>query len=121
MLRSIKSNGIINLYDEGEFCRDYIHVNDLCYAVKMVLDKGFTNDIYNIGNGKPILFKDIIDYAIKKTNSSVTVNHIEQSDFHKLVQVKSMYMNTTKLRSLGYSPIYNIYLTVDQLLNENFS
>ena len=121
MLRVIKSNGIINLYDQGEFCRDYIHVNDLCYAVKIVLAKGFTNDIYNIGNGKPILFKDIINYAIKKTNSTVTVNHVQQTDFHKLVQVKSMYMNTNKLRSIGYTPIYNIYLTVDQILNENFS
>ena len=121
MLRQIKNGGVIDLYDNGEFCRDYIHVNDLCYAVDLVMRKGFENDVYNIGNGKPIWFKDVINYAIKKTNYTATVNNIPQPEFHKHVQVKSMYMNTNKLQNLGYTPMYNIYLIVDILLNEDFS
>lgn len=117
LLKEIKKNGEINLYEGGEFYRDYIHVSDLCSAVKLVIDKGMKNEIFNIGNGKPIWFKDVINYAILKTNSTVKVNIVEQAPFHKLVQVKSMYMDNNKIRSLGYIPIYSINTIVDQLLS----
>jgi len=116
LLNEIKKNGEIDLYEGGEFYRDYIHVSDLCSAVKLVIDKGMYNEVYNIGNGKPIVFKDVIDYAIKKTNSTVKINIVEQNSFHKLVQVKSMYMENSKLRSLGYVPLFSINNIVDQIL-----
>lgn len=117
LLNEIKKNGEINLYEGGEFYRDYIHVSDLCSAVKLVMDKSKKNEIYNIGNGKPIWFKDVIDYAIKKANSTVVVNNVDQSPFHKIVQVKSMYMDNSKLKSLGYIPTYSINNIVDQLIS----
>lgn len=116
LLNEIKKNGEINLYEGGEFYRDYIHVSDLCNAVKLVMEKGAVNEIYNIGNGKPIWFKDVIDYAVKKTNSTVKINNVEQAPFHKLVQVKSMYMDNNKLRSLGFIPMFSINTIVDQIL-----
>jgi nucleoside-diphosphate-sugar epimerase len=117
LLNEVMKNGEINLYEGGEFYRDFIHVSDLCSAVKLVMEKGKKNEIYNVGNGKLIKFKDIIDYAIKKTNSTVKVNFIEQPQFHKMVQVKSMCMDNTKLRSLGYIPTYTINNIVDQILS----
>jgi len=116
LINEIKNNHDINLYNEGQFYRDYIHVADLCSAVKLVIERGQKNEIYNIGNGKPTLFKDIIDYAIKKINSTSKINYIEQPFFHKTVQVESMYMENSKLRALGYIPVYSINATVDQLL-----
>jgi len=121
LINQIKNNEEINLYDKGEFYRDYIHVSDLCYAVRSVMQRGDVNQIYNIGNGNPILFKEIIEYAVKKSGSTSKINFIEQPDFHKLVQVKSMYMDNSKIRSLGYSPIFAINTIVDRLLNEDFT
>lgn len=121
LIEKIRFNEDIDIYDNGEFYRDYIHVSDLCYAVRTVMQHGAVNEIYNIGNGKPILFREIIEYAIKKSNSKSKINFIEQPDFHKLVQVKSMYMDNSKIRSLGYSPIFTINTIVNQLLNEDIS
>ena len=121
MIDRLKRNEEINLYDGGNFFRDYIHVSDLCYAVRTVMQRGDVNEIYNIGNGKPILFKDIIEYAYEKSESNSKINFIEQPDFHKLVQVQSMYMDNTKIRSLGYSPIFSINTIVNQLLDENIT
>ena len=121
LIEKIRFNEDIDIYDNGEFYRDYIHVSDLCYAVRTVMQHGAVNEIYNIGNGKPILFREIIEYAIKKSNSKSKINFIEQPDFHKLVQVKSMYMDNSKIRSLGYSPIFTIHTIINQLLNEDIS
>jgi nucleoside-diphosphate-sugar epimerase len=114
MINQMKQDQPVNLYDGGEFIRDYIHVDDLCNAVNTVLTQGTTNEIYNIGNGMDTKFKDIIDHVVKLGSIS-QVNNIEQADFHKIVQVKSMYMDTTKLRMLGYAPKYSIYNIVEEL------
>jgi nucleoside-diphosphate-sugar epimerase len=121
LINRIKNNEEINLYDNGNFYRDYMHVSDLCYATRTVMQRGGVNEIFNIGNGKPILFKEIIEYAVQKSGSSSKINYVEQPDFHKQVQVKSMYMDNSKIRSLGYSPIFIINTIVNQLLNEDLT
>lgn len=116
LINQMKNNLPINLYDGGEFVRDYIHVDDLCQAVNLVISSGELNQIYNIGNGHSTKFKDIIDHVVKLGSKSV-VNHIEQADFHKIVQVKSMYMDTDKLKKLGYRPNYSIHTIIEELYN----
>ena len=69
-----------------------------------MLQKGNTNDIYNIGNGATWYFGDIIKYAHKKLLSKGTVTHVTPKDFQKQVVVQSFYMNTEKLKALGYRP-----------------
>lgn len=118
MINQMKQGLPVNLYDGGEFIRDYIHVDDLCRAVNLVLTNGSVNEIYNIGNGQGTRFKDIIDYAMQLGSTS-QVNNIEQADFHKIVQVKSMYMDTSKLKNLGYQPNFSIYNIVEELYRGN--
>lgn len=114
MVNQMRQGLPINLYDGGEFIRDFIHVDDLCRAVNIVLAMGNLNEIYNIGNGNGTRFKDIIEYVMKLGSTS-QINNVEQADFHKIVQVKSMYMDTSKLKSLGYTPQHSIYDMIDQL------
>ena len=106
----------INLYNGGEFYRDYIDVQDVAHALDILLTKSNLNDIYNISNGKALLYKDLIDYVVKITQSKSQINHIEPSSFHKIVQVKSMVIDNTKLVSLGYSPTRTIFETIGTLI-----
>jgi dTDP-glucose 4,6-dehydratase len=121
LLRKLKNHEEINLYIDGNFYRDYMHVADVCSAINLVLEKGNYNEIYNIGTGTPVLFKDAIDYIVKKTNSKSKVNHIDQSSFHKIVQTPSFYMNCEKLKKLGYANFKNIYTILDELIEEKYN
>jgi len=116
LTKQLIENKDIDLYDDGDFYRDYIHVTDVCRAINLVLEKGELNSIYNIGNGEATLFKDAIEYVLQKTQSTSKVNSIPQAEFHKLVQVKSMHLEVSKLKSLGYKPLYNIHQTLDELI-----
>jgi nucleoside-diphosphate-sugar epimerase len=119
LIRKITKNEDIDLYDGGNFYRDYIHIQDVCRAINLVLEKGELNTIYNIGNNASTKFIDAIKYAIKKSGSTSKINHIPQADFHKIVQVKTMTMDSTKLATLGYKPQYNIDNIIDELLVDN--
>lgn len=115
LLNEIKFGRPIDLYDGGCFTRDFIHVEDLCFAVKLIMEKGNSNKIFNVGNGKAILFKDVIEYARETYNSLSNIKTIEQPEFHKLVQVKNMYMDNTQLKELGYLSKHSIYSFVDEV------
>lgn len=116
LISQIKENKEINLYNNGNFYRDFIHVNDVAKGIKYVMDHGIFNETYNLGCGIPIVFKSIIDYAVEKTNSKSDIGIMEATDFHKIVQVESMYLDTSKLNDLGFKPEKNIYQIVDELL-----
>ena len=92
----------IELYEGGKFYRDFIHVDDVCDGIKLVMSEGKTNTIYNVGSGVPTTFGDAIHMAAAKVNSVSTITDIPQPQFHKTVQAKSFYMDTQKLENLGF-------------------
>ena len=117
LLGEIAANRPVDLYDSGYFYRDYIDVRDCARAIDLVTTKGEVNSIYNIGNGKGIIFRDIIRYARDAMDSASELRTIEQKEFHKKVQSsRSFFMDNTKLRELGYRPEYHIHQTVDDII-----
>ena len=103
LLQKIKNSEEINLYNNGNFLRDYLNVDDCCEAIKKCIEKSEANQIINIGSGKGYIFKDIIEEAINLTKSNSKINNINPPEFHKIVQVKDMYLDTTKLKNLGFN------------------
>lgn len=118
LLRKIKNNEDIQLYNNGDFYRDYMHVIDVCRATNLVINKAPVNEIYNIGTGIPVLFKDIINYIVDRTGSTSKVSTIDQTNFHKIVQTPSFYMNCNKLKNLGFDSTYSMTTILDELINE---
>jgi nucleoside-diphosphate-sugar epimerase len=116
MINELKAGRDVNVYDGGNLYRDYIHVNDAARAIKTIVDKGEINTIYNVGNGKPLLFKDMIEYAKKLIGGEGKLNSIEIPQFHRTVQVRSMWMLSDKLKSLGYEPKYDLKAIIEDMV-----
>jgi nucleoside-diphosphate-sugar epimerase len=119
LLGELKANRPVELYDSGYFYRDYIDVRDCAKAIDLVVRKGELDSIYNIGNGKPIIFRDVIRYARDAIDSGSEIRTIEQKEFHKKVQSsRSFFMDNTKLMTLGYRPEFSINQTIDNIIHD---
>jgi nucleoside-diphosphate-sugar epimerase len=116
LIDEMKKGNDINLYNGGEFIRDYMYIDDVCRSIKLCIEKSGYNQIINIGSGKPYVFKKLIDYVAKKINYTGSIKNIEPTEFHKLVQVKDFYMDVSKLNKLGFKPEYDIFKGLDTLL-----
>ena len=116
LINGILNNENINLYDGGENIRDFMHVSDVARAINLVIKKSPINDIINVGSGKPFKLIDIMSYVKEKTNSKSNFISIEPPEFHKIVQVKDMYLNVKKLDNLGFKPKYTIWDGLDMLI-----
>ena len=102
MIQELKADRDINLYDHGSHCRDIMHVDDVCRAIKLVLEKGELDQTYNIGSGKPTKVSEIIHLANHYIKSKGKIGNIEPPSFHTAVQTQGFWMDTRKLRALGF-------------------
>jgi nucleoside-diphosphate-sugar epimerase len=116
MIKQVVNNEDISLYEGGIFYRDYIHVDDVVQAINLIIEKGNINEIYNIGNGEKVFIKQALDYVKDKVNSTSKFGTMEIPQFHKTVQTKNMILDTSKLKTLGYTPKYNLFQTLDTLI-----
>jgi nucleoside-diphosphate-sugar epimerase len=116
LINEAVNNRDIHLYYGGEVLRDYIYVDDVCRAIKLCIKTAPTNQVINIGSGKPYKFLDLIEYAIEKSKSSSNIINIEPSVFHNIVQVRHSYLDISKLKSYGYKPSTDIYQVIDKLI-----
>jgi dTDP-glucose 4,6-dehydratase len=115
MINELKLNHDISLYDQGSNCRDVMHVQDVCGAIKLICDKGEYNQIYNVGSGKPTTMGEIISLAKHYLKSQSKINYIEPPEFHNTVQTKNFWMDTKKLKSLGFEQKLSLEFIIKDL------
>ena len=114
MIDELKADRDVKLYDHGSHCRDIMHVDDVCRAIKLVMDKGELNQIYNIGSGNPTSVSEIMSLAKHYSRSRGELLNMEPPEFHKNVQTQNFWMDTTKLKSLGFEQhLTNEYIVKD--------
>jgi nucleoside-diphosphate-sugar epimerase len=101
--------------DDGTPIRDIMHVDDVCSAIKLVCDVGNLNEIYNIGSGQPTTICDIIQTAKEYLRSKSTIKFKEAPEFHKIVQVKNFWFDTTKLQKLTFTQSISTQKIIEEL------
>ena len=115
MIANMRDGQPIRLYNEGTDIRDILHVQDVCRAIDLVITKGEKNQIYNIGSGQPTKVGDIINKAKELLNSSSEIVSVPSPKFHSVVQTKDFWMDTTKLKSLGFEQKISLDDLIKQL------
>ena len=117
LINEMKEHRDINLYEGGDFYRDFVHVEDVVKGFDTIINRGEKGEIYNLGSCQsPVLFKDIIDYAHIKLNSKSKIGSMEPTNFHKIIQTRSIHLDCSKLIGLGFTPSYSVFESIDSLL-----
>jgi len=108
LVNEIKVGNDVNLYEGGDFLRDYIDVRDVVRAIDLVISKMPSGGTINIGTGVPSKFSELLEKVKLNFNSKSRLISIPTPDFHKKVQVRDAYLDITLLKDLGFTPKYNI-------------
>lgn len=117
LIGKMQKNEDIDVYGKGRFFRNYMHVSDVCRAIDLVMDKGKTNHIYNIGHPEHRWFIEHLYYIRDKINYTGNINFIEPKEFHQQVQTPSFRMSTMRLMNdTGFRPLYSIEAMLDDLV-----
>ena len=96
---NLLDDGKIPLYGDGMNERDWIHVDDHCAGVHLVLDQGTPGEIYNIGAGNETPNRVLVDKLLAllgKDESSV--QYVED----RLGHDRRYSVDITKVSALGW-------------------
>jgi len=116
LITCLKTGEPIKIYDNGSNIRDLMDVTDCCRAIKCCIDNGPVNEIINISNAEPITIGEVLFYAKDKLQSTTSIESIETPEFHKIVQIKNMWLDNKKLLSYGYIPKTTVFESIDKIL-----
>ena len=100
----MKEDKDLLLYDDGMQPRDYMHVSDVCRALKLVIENGWTDSIWNIAAGNPLPFRTIMVKARDYLGSKSKFKYVETPKFNKIAQANNYSVDVTKLKGLGFEP-----------------
>ena len=92
----------VPLYGDGLNVRDWLHVDDHCRGILLVLEKGRVGEIYNIGGGTELTNREIVDQLLELCASDESmVEHVPD----RLGHDRRYSVDWTKIRTeLGYHP-----------------
>ena len=92
----------VPLYGEGSNIRDWLHVDDHCRGIHLVLTRGRAGEVYNIGGGTELTNKELTGLLLEATGT----------DWERVVRVTDRLghdlrysVDISKIRDeLGYEP-----------------
>ena len=114
MIGLLKQHKDIKLFDDGDYKKDYMFVEDICRAIKFLIKKSETNQIYNVATGSSMTFKDILLTASDIVSSRSEFIPVPFPKEQEYLQVKNMTLNVDKLSSMGFLP----KMSFDEGLNQ---
>ena len=89
IIRSKIDNKKINLINNGNSIRDFIHVKDVAKIYKQFIEKKFENGVYDLGTGDGYLIKDIVDFSNFPKANIIKLNNINEI-YNSIAQNKNL-------------------------------
>ncbi|MEV8633542.1 dTDP-glucose 4,6-dehydratase [Streptosporangium sp. NPDC051023] len=91
----------VPLYGDGLNVREWLHVDDHCRGIQLVLDKGSPGEVYNIGGGVELTNRELTERLLAAFGVGwEMVSHVRDRPGHDL----RYSVDSGKIRAIGYEP-----------------
>ncbi|MFI6444175.1 dTDP-glucose 4,6-dehydratase [Kitasatospora sp. NPDC050543] len=98
---SLMRGGTVPLYGDGLNVRDWLHVDDHCRGIDLVLAKGEPGEVYNIGGGRELTNRELTSVLLEAFGADwSSVRAVADRKGHD----RRYSLDDSKLRRLGYRP-----------------
>jgi dTDP-glucose 4,6-dehydratase len=99
---NLMDGGTVPLYGEGANVRDWLHVDDHCRGVQLVVEGGRPGEVYNIGGGTELTNKELTGLLLEACGADWSrVRNVEDRKGHDLRYSVDIGKITAEL---GYKP-----------------
>jgi dTDP-glucose 4,6-dehydratase len=89
------------VYGDGRQVRDWLHVDDHCAGIELVLREGGPGEVYNLGAGDERENIEVTRRILELTGADPSlIRHVEDRPGHD----RRYSLDSSKLRSLGWRP-----------------
>jgi nucleoside-diphosphate-sugar epimerase len=107
IINKAKLNKKIIYFNNTNHIRDFLSIDDVCRAIRILINKRSTG-IYNIGSGKKILISDIIKLVFTKYKKKYLIKNTSKQT--------CLVSDISKIKKLNWYPKKNIESILKELL-----
>lgn len=110
----------VTIQGDGTNVRAFLHVNDVCCALKCILEKGEIGEIYNIGSDDHHEYTvtqvahKLIEKITGTTNYDSWISYIEDRPFND----KRYYISNQKVKDLGWEISMDFDTGINELIDK---
>ena len=105
----------VPLYGDGLNIRDWLHVDDHCRGIQLVVDGGKSGEIYNIGGGTELTNRELTTLILDAFNHS---DEMVQPVADRLGHDRRYSVDWSKInRQLGYSPTKSLGNSLEEVIS----
>jgi len=98
-ITKLMKNEKVPLYGDGRNIREWIHVDDHCRAIDLVVEEGKPGEVYNIGSGFELENLELANLLLKVFNlESSFIRKVEDRKGHDF----RYSVDSLKIQNLGY-------------------
>jgi dTDP-glucose 4,6-dehydratase len=91
----------VPLYGDGRNVRDWLHVDDHCRGIDLLIDTGQNGEVYNIGGGNEVENVDLTHRILSLVGKPASlIKPVQDRQGHD----RRYSLDTAKLRALGWTP-----------------
>jgi dTDP-glucose 4,6-dehydratase len=91
----------VPLYGDGRNLRDWLHVDDHCRAIDVLIERGASGEVYNIGGGNEVMNVELTRRILDALDKPLSlIKPVQDRPGHD----RRYCLDTTKLRALGWAP-----------------
>ena len=119
MIKNALENKDLPVYGKGENVRDWLHVFDHCAAIDLILFRGKSGEIYNIGGHNERKNIDVVKTILKELNKPETlIKYVADRKGHDLRYA----IDPSKIeRELGWRDKYYFDICINQYIKCYFN
>ena len=89
------------LYGDGQNVRDWLHVEDHCRAIDLLIERGQSGEVYNIGGGNEVRNIDLTHRILELADRPASlIQPVTDRPGHD----RRYCLDTSKLKGLGWHP-----------------
>jgi dTDP-glucose 4,6-dehydratase len=105
----------VPLYGDGLNVRDWLHVDDHCRGIDLVLNNGRPGEIYNIGGGTELTNKELTELILERMGRGPDmIAPVEDRKGHD----RRYSVDWSKIRDeLGYSPKESLHGSISDIIH----
>jgi dTDP-glucose 4,6-dehydratase len=91
----------VPLYGDGRNVRDWLHVDDHCRAIDLLIDHAGNGEVYNVGGGNDVMNVELTHRILAAVGKPAS---LIRPVADRLGHDRRYSLDTSKLRSLGWAP-----------------
>jgi dTDP-glucose 4,6-dehydratase len=117
MIKKALANESLPVYGKGENVRDWLHVYDHCLAIDLIIHKGKTGEVYNIGGHNERTNLEVVKTILRELNKPESlIKYVTDRKGHDMRYA----IDPTKIENeLGWKPKFNFDSGILQTIKWN--